>query len=170
MEYLINSQSSIQKGERPVVEYVKREVNLIIPMFPDMELAAARIASGLAQLMSFEEDIIDEIKLALVEACLNAFEHSKCQDKKVHIKFIMKEDELELKISDRGVGFKLDKVKKPNIKDALKGGHKRGWGLEIISNLMDKVEIESSDKGTTVTMVKKKKSPAPIETTGGKEE
>jgi len=159
----------LPKGERPVAEDVKREVTLIIPMFPDMELAAARIASGLAQLMSFEEDNIDEIKLALVEACLNAFEHSKSQDKKVYINFIMKEDELELKIADRGVGFKLDKIKKPNIKDALEGGRKRGWGLEIIRNLMDKVEIESTDKGTTITMVKKK-SPASIESADAKEE
>ena len=148
-----------------MAEDVKHEVTLIIPMFPDMELAATRIASGLAQLMSFEDNDIDEIKLALIEACLNAFEHSESQDKKVYIKFIMKGDELELKITDRGVGFKLDEVKKPDIRDALKCKRKRGWGLEIIRNLMDKVEIESSDKGTTLTMVKKK-SPASMETTG----
>jgi len=154
-------------GERQVAEDVKREITLIIPMFPDMELAAVRVASGLAQLMSFTEEDIDEIKLALIEACLNAFEHSESRDGKVNIRFIMKGDELELKIIDRGVGFKVDKVKKPDIRDALKCKRKRGWGLEIIKNLMDKVEIESSDKGTTVTMVKRK-STALIESTGTK--
>ena len=139
-----------------MIEYVKNEVTLIIPMFSDMELAAAKTASVLAELMSFEEDSIDEIKLALIETCLNAFEHSRSQDKKVYIEFIMKEEELELRITDHGVGFKLNKVKTPNIKNALNGGRKRGWGLEIIKHLMDKVEIESSDKGTTITMVKKK--------------
>ena len=152
-----------------MAEDVKREVTLIIPMFPDMELIAVRVASGLAQLMSFEEEDIDEVKLALIEACLNAFEHSKSQDKQVYIKFIIKRDELELKITDRGVGFKLDEVKKPDIKETLKRKRKRGWGLEIIKNLMDKVEIESTDKGTTITMVKKK-SPASIESTGIREE
>ena len=33
---------------------------------------------------------------------------------------------------------------------------KRGWGLMLIKELMDSVDFESSDSGTTLTMIKKK--------------
>jgi len=137
-------------------EGVAKEVTLIIPIYPNMELAAAHTASVLAELMDFDENHIDEIKLALIETCINAFEHSQSKDKKVYIQFLLKEDEFELRITDHGVGFNLDKVTTPCIEDALKKKRKRGWGLAIITNLMDDVKIDSSDEGTTITMIKRK--------------
>ena len=44
----------------------------------------------------------------------------------------------------------------PKIEDKLVADRKRGWGLQLIKELMDTVEFESSDEGTTVTMTKKK--------------
>lgn len=137
-------------------EEAPKEVVLIIPMFPNMELAAAHTASILAELMDFEEERIDEIKLALIETCINAFEHSHSNEKKVYIQFLMREDEIELRITDHGVGFNLDRVAVPSIEDALTGKRKRGWGLEIIRNLMDEVQVDSSKDGTTITMIKRK--------------
>ena len=58
---------------------------------------------------------------------------------------------------DKGVGFDKSKVKIPNIEKKLKNKRKRGWGLKLINELMDSVEWESSEKGTTVTMKKMKK-------------
>ena len=137
-------------------DQVKREVVLIIPMYPNMELAAAQTASILAEIMDFEEDYIDEIRLAIIETCINAFEHSKSKDKRVSIKFIMRDNELELKITDLGVGFRLDRVKASSIEDIGDGIRKRGWGLKIIRSIMDEVEIESNEEGTTITMIKRK--------------
>ena len=139
-------------------DQVKREVDLFIPMYPNMELAAAQTASILAELMDFEENHIDEIQLAIIETCINAFEHSKSKDQRVSIKFIMSDNALELKITDSGVGFPVNQVKSPGIEEASGGMRKRGWGLEIIRNMMDEVKIESSEKGTTITMIKRKVS------------
>lgn len=137
----------------------KSEVVLIIPMYPNMELAAAQTAYTLAEIMDFEENHIDEIQFAIIETCINAFEHSRSEDKRVVIKFIMRDNELELKITDHGVGFRFDQVR-PSSRNGAVGGEmrKRGWGLEIIRNMMDDVNVESSDKGTTITMIKKKVS------------
>ena len=33
---------------------------------------------------------------------------------------------------------------------------KRGWGLEIIREMMDEVDVDSGDEGTTITMLKKR--------------
>ena len=87
-------------------DQANREVVLIIPMFPNIELAAAQTAYSLAEMMDFDENDIDEIQLAIIETCINAFEHSKSEDRRVSIKFIMRDNELELKITDSGVGFR----------------------------------------------------------------
>ena len=138
-----------------MINSIKRKVNLVIPMYPNMELAAAQTASSLAGIMDFDENHIDEIQFALIEACINAFEHSKSKDERIFITFIMRDDALELRIRDRGAGFRPDQVKSSK---ARMGGtvRKRGWGLEIIRNFMDTVNVQSSEEGTTITMIKRK--------------
>ena len=37
-----------------------------------------------------------------------------------------------------------------------KDARKRGWGLQLVAELMDTVEYDSDESGTTVTMTKKK--------------
>ena len=140
-----------------MTDQTKHEVTLIIPICQNMEFAAAKTASILAKLMDFEKQHIEEIQLAIIEACINAFEHSGSDDGQVFINFIMGDDELELRITDHGVGFRIDQVDDSRKqKSENKGLQKRGWGLEIIRHMMDKVDIESTENGTTVTMVKKK--------------
>lgn len=136
-------------------DQVKRIVKLIIPMSGNMELTAAQTGSSLAGMMNFEDHQIDEIQWAIIETCINAFEHSLSYDPRIFIKFIMKDDELELRIRDRGSGFIPDRVKP--LKTRLGGDlRKRGWGMEIIRSMMDAVNVQSSEEGTTVTMIKKK--------------
>ena len=74
------------------------QVLLTIPMRPDMELAAAQLASVIAESMSFSEEQIEEIQVATIETCINAFEHSQSPDRQVIIEYIMREDGLEFKI------------------------------------------------------------------------
>ena len=55
--------------------------------------------------------------------------------------------------------FKVDKskVEIPNIENKLQAdARKRGWGLQLVAELMDTVEYDSTESGTTVTMTKKK--------------
>ena len=139
---------------------IAKRVILTIPMYPDMELAAAKTASVLAELMDFGEGEVEEIQLAIIETCINAFEHSKSDDQEVHIEFLLMEDELQFKVTDRGVGISTDTLDgtrvlgSPGVHTDLR---KRGRGLQIIRSLMDEVDIESSPNGTTVNVKKKKK-------------
>lgn len=133
-------------------------VELTIPMLPDMELTAVETASSIASYLKFEADDIDEIKMALIEAIINAFEHSKSDVKKVFIQFVFGQEHLTIAIQDHGNGFDLSQIEKPNIKEKLKSDYKRGWGLMLIENLMDRVQIDSSDIGTTLVMSKKRNS------------
>ena len=63
------------------------KVELSIPIIPDMELAATQTSEVVAKHMGLSQDQSDEIKMALIEACINAFEHSK--QRKVKLKLIL---------------------------------------------------------------------------------
>ena len=138
-------------------EQTKSEVVLTIPMHPSMELVAAQTGSLIAEANGFDEKCIEEIQLAIIETCINAFEHSKSDDQRVRITFIIKDNELELKITDRGVGFQLDPDKLPPEGESQPQElRKRGWGLELIRNMMDNLYVDSNEHETTITLVKKK--------------
>ena len=121
-----------------------------------MELAASQTAEVVAKHMNLDEEKRGEISMALIEACINAFEHSKTEEKEIEIRFIIEHDSLIIKVTDRGVGFDQNKVEIPKIESKLSEERKRGWGLQLIKELMDTVEFESTEEGTTVTMTKKK--------------
>jgi len=135
-----------------------REVKLVLPMAPDMELVASQAASALAVWVGMTADRVDEVRMAVVEACINAFEHSRAPERKVDITFRVfgaaAPDRLEIRVHDNGVGFSPAEVEVPTIEQKLRGTRKRGWGLRIIHGLMDEVRIQSGAKGTTVVMSK----------------
>ena len=130
-------------------------VELTLPVLPDMELAATNTAEVVAKHMGLDEEKSAEISMALIEACINAFEHSQ-SDKQIEIHFKIKEDLLEIQVTDKGKGFDESEIKIPKIEEKIKSDYKRGWGLQLIKELMDTVEFESSEEGTTVTMTKNK--------------
>ena len=137
---------------------ILREVTLTLPMVPDMEIAASKTATAMAEFMQMSPDRIDEVRMAVVEACINAFEHSRSSDRKVYMTFeVLGEGEpesLRITVRDTGVGFAPEEIEEPTIEGKLKAARKRGWGLKIIRGLMDTVEIHSGADGTTVVMSK----------------
>ena len=65
----------------------KTTVELSIPVIHDMELAATNTAEVVAKHMDLNEEATAEISMALIEACLNAFEHSRSDGANVFIHF-----------------------------------------------------------------------------------
>jgi serine/threonine-protein kinase RsbW len=119
-----------------------------------MDRAATRPADAAAEFMRMEKDKIEEIKLALIEACINAIEHSQSEDGRVSIDFDIGDQELTIHIKDSGHGFDPGKARKEVVKRRKSGKSRRGWGLKIMEELMDKVDIQSDESGTVITMVK----------------
>ena len=132
-----------------------RAVDLKIPMLPEMELTATQTAEAVGKFMRLDGDKIEEIKLALIEACINAFEHSKSKDGRIGINFEIGEDQLTIHISDRGQGFDLKQIQ-GRVQQRHGRGEHRGWGLKIMEGLMDEVKVDSNEQGTTITMVKRR--------------
>lgn len=138
---------------------ILREVTLTLPMVPDMEIAASKTATDMAEFMQMSPDRIDEVRMAVVEACINAFEHSRSPDRKVYMTVEVLGERnhpecLRITVRDTGIGFAPEAVEEPSIESKLLAARKRGWGLKIIRGLMDQVEIHSGNDGTTVVMSK----------------
>ena len=135
---------------------IPAEIELVIPIMPSMELAASKTAQAVADYLDLDEEKTAEVTMALIEACINAFEHGKSKDNNVYIRFILQEEALIIEIKDKGKGFDSTKVEMPTIEKKLHSRRKRGWGLQLMRELMDDVVIDSGADGTTITMTKKR--------------
>jgi serine/threonine-protein kinase RsbW len=127
------------------------EYEMVIPMGTDTELIAAHTVEQIARRIKFGPEAINQIKLALVEACINATEHSLSPDRKIYQRFRVEGDKLTVTVASRG-------VVPANIPDQNgandNGKSRRGWGLKLIRALMDEVEFERVDDGTQLRMTK----------------
>jgi anti-sigma regulatory factor (Ser/Thr protein kinase) len=136
-----------------------QDVTLTLPMIQDMELTASRTASAMGEHIRMSRDKIDEVQMAVVEATINAFEHSRAVDGKVSIHFQVlgtEEDPtgLQITVKDAGIGIANDKLPKLGNGGQPAKLQQRGHGLRIIYGLMDEVDVRSDDHGTTVVMMK----------------
>lgn len=133
-------------------------VELKLPIIENMELVATQTAEVVSKHMKLDTEKTNEISLALIEACINAFEHSETKSE-VYIHFIISEENLTIKVIDRGKGFDSSKISIPNIENKIGSDEKkRGWGIMLIKELMDSVNYESNEEGTTLTMIKNKET------------
>lgn len=133
----------------------RKDIYITVPMIMDMELAVSKTAEALALMSHFSSDQVDEIRHAVIEACINAMEHSDSPDRKIYLRFSVFDDRMEIRVRDRGHGFDIRCVEKPDLRRKLEtGSRKRGWGLMLINNLMDDVKIEKEDPGISVIMTK----------------
>tara|TARA_B100001115_G_C15572705_1_gene273301 strand:- start:103 stop:519 length:417 start_codon:yes stop_codon:yes gene_type:complete len=133
---------------------VDNNVDLSIPMQPDMEVIATSVAESMGVFMGLEENKVDEVKIAIVEACINAFEHSKSEERRIDVSFSIDDSALTININDGGSGFDMDEAMAKIAEKRSEGIGDRGWGLTLIYELMDEVSIASTPKGTLVKMLK----------------
>jgi Anti-sigma regulatory factor (Ser/Thr protein kinase) len=135
---------------------VERELELTLPMVPDIEIAAARAAGNLARQIGMSAEKIDEMAHAIIEACINAREHACCVDQRIYLRFVAGSNagrlRMDVWITDHGKGFNPQNVRSRR-QDPNKP-HRRGNGLHLMEAHMDSVEIDSSTHGTTIHMVK----------------
>jgi serine/threonine-protein kinase RsbW len=136
------------------------EFELVIPIEDEAELIAARTAEQIARAADFDQESINQIKTALIEACINAAEHSDSPDRKIHQRFAIDEDKLIITVSNRGKTFGTGNGQPAPTVGASRAKNPRGRGLQIIRALMDQVEFERTDEGARLVMTKYLKRPS----------
>ena len=105
--------------------------------------------SGIANKIGFCLEDIEDIKVAVSEACTNAIKHSL--DNKFSVEYTIFENGLIITIIDSGKGYDVDSIDVPNLEEPKESG----LGLFIIQSLMDELEIKSNiNYGTVIKMTK----------------
>jgi len=92
-----------------------------------------------------------KILVATLEAVNNAIIHGNNSnpDKSVDVEIAFENSELNIKVSDEGIGFRPDQVPDPTVPKNIEALN--GRGVFLMSKLAD--EINFSTKGNAVTMV-----------------
>ncbi len=136
------------------------EFAIELPMTEDTELVAAHTVEQIARRMEFLPEDINKIKHALIEACINASEHSLSTERKIYNRFRVEGDNLVITVSSRGLSLPASVAENGAASADRNGGAaegakgRRGWGLKLIRTLMDDVEFERVDDGTRLRMTK----------------
>jgi serine/threonine-protein kinase RsbW len=130
------------------------EFLIVVPMGEDNELVAANTVEQIARRLNFRPEALNQIKTAIVEACINASEHSFSPDRKIYQRFRVENDRLVVTISSRGIVPSHIGTDNNHYDTADTVEERRGWGLKLIRSLMDEVEFERVDEGTRLRMTK----------------
>ncbi len=141
------------------LKQLKRKLILAESSARRRELEVQSTGDNLAEVRNFVAEVADncgfdthlvyDIKVAVGEAIANAVEHGSPLGEANRIKVVCDcaEDTLNIKVIDEGV-FKRSI---PNPEENV--GY-RGHGILLMLALMDKVSIDESDHGTTVSLAK----------------
>ncbi len=134
------------------------EYEIIVPMDDESEMIAAHTLEEIARRHDVSVKVINQIKTALLEASINASEHSLSPDRRIRQKFRVDRDRITITISNRGLRL-ADRAAgggepQPISAEEPETSQRRGWGLKLIENLMDEVKIEQTDDGTSISMTK----------------
>jgi serine/threonine-protein kinase RsbW len=130
-------------------------VELTIPGKPEYVGVARLAILGVASRMRFSYDEVEDIRLAVGEACTNAIERangSRAGDQDVRIRCVIDPARLVVEVSDNAPS--TDGGEPPAVGET--GLDERGLGGVLIRILMDDVQsVEESDSGRRgVRMVK----------------
>jgi len=135
------------------------EFELVIPIEDEAELIAARTVEQIARAADFSQEAVNQIKTALIEACINAAEHSDSPDRRIHHRFALAEDRLIITVSNKGRTLDWMEGNSGRLASAAVSKGVRGRGLQIIRALMDEVRFDRTDDGAVLVMTKYLKLP-----------
>ena len=120
----------------------------------ESSISSIRIIENLIDQTSNEigvsQDSYGKILVSTLEAVNNAILHGNHlnPDKYVELEITFKKNDLVIKVSDEGPGFKPNEVPDPTIPENIEALN--GRGVYLMSRLADKIKY--SKRGNTVTM------------------
>ncbi len=135
---------------------VETVLELEIPARPEYVAIVRLVVSSLAAARrAVADERVDDLKLAVSEACTNAIEAQlrRGSADPVGIRIVEGRDRIEVRIRDSGPGFDPETLPEhPPVTDPDRLNFERGLGIPLIRTLVDDVRFLSGDQGTTVVM------------------
>jgi anti-sigma regulatory factor (Ser/Thr protein kinase) len=127
-----------------------------VPSEPGNErLAMARVAEAIGEL-EVRGDNLERLKTAVAEATMNAMEHGNHYraESPVLIEVSASDTQLSVKITDEGSGPPAFHSETPDLEAKLEGRQTpRGWGLFLIKNMVDDMEVTGDEHHHTVELI-----------------
>lgn len=127
-------------------------IKLSIPNKPEYVGVVRSTLASVASRMGFDIEKIEDLKVAVAEACTNAITHGVNEEEgSFDVELVVYDKKIGILVYDKGKGFLGNNVEEPNINNLKEGG----LGVFIIKSLMDEVEfIQNKGKGTIIKMTK----------------
>lgn len=129
---------------------MRETISVSLPAKSEYVSIARLTASVLANKVGFDIEDIEDIKVAVGEACNNAVLHG-VENEMFTLNFHVNSKALEIEVVDCGDGFDLDQYQMPDLNNPKENG----LGLFIMKSLMDEVIVDTAKGcGTKIKMIK----------------
>lgn len=126
-------------------------VELRIPSKAEWVAVARLAVAAVANRLNFSIEDIEDVKLAVAEACTNCIQHAHGSDQ-IEITCETEPDALTVRVRDYGHGARPESVVPHGSEEPRVGG----LGVFLIRSLMDSVEYDvHPERGTNLVMTKK---------------
>jgi serine/threonine-protein kinase RsbW len=132
----------------------ERSLELTVPSRPEYTAVIRLVVASLASARrALADDRIDDLKLAVSEACTNAIEANLAAGRGAPVVVSCYEapERFEVCVADSGGGFDLSALPvHPPVTDPHRLNFERGLGIPLIRSLVDDVRFEFGPQGTQV--------------------
>jgi serine/threonine-protein kinase RsbW len=126
-------------------------VELRIPSKAEWVAVARLAVAAVANRLNFSIEDIEDVKLAVAEACTNCIQHAHGSDQ-IEILCETDYDALTVRVRDYGQASRSESTQPRRIEEPRVGG----LGVFLIRSLMDTVEYDvHPERGTNLVMTKK---------------
>lgn len=104
----------------------------------------------------FSEHDVEDIRIAVDEACTNIIKHAYKFDstRKIQVKTEVKDGKLIVSLLDNGKSFNPKTYTKPNLEESIRSKKRGGMGIYLIKKSMNKVEYYHNGSVNEIRMTK----------------
>ena len=127
-------------------------VKLEFPGSPKLISIARRTVGEIAQRTALTCSQVEDLKIAVGEACCNAVRFSEPKHAPVTVRCIMKDDHLQVEVCSRGDGYP-DPGQGQNSELEEDDHHNARLGFYLIDHLVDEWSVESESGSKHVKLV-----------------
>jgi serine/threonine-protein kinase RsbW len=135
----------------------KQKFKLKISSVTDNLEIIREFINNIAQKAGFNEESVDQIELAVDEACTNVIKHAYkySRDRMLDIAVSLDQEKIEISIMDKGAGFNPDNLPIPDLEKYMRNAKVGGLGIHLMRTLMDEVNFSiNPGKKNQVSLVK----------------
>jgi hypothetical protein len=138
--------------ELPVAKTIAQDdandFEMAIPINDDKEIIAARVAERMARSAGFAPAAVNQIKTALIEACLSLAAAEESPDGKIYQRYHLDAEKMTITVSNIASG--LSKTEGKIVVD----DPERLWRLDVLRSLVDFVRLIQLDTGWRVELTR----------------